>query len=209
MLYSFLETYNLLQTSNEQNAMYASSASAFDIDAADARTFLRESGIWYRSDPLNMGGSVQAAIESGQLPEQLTQALGEFWSSLFGGSSTRLLTNSNVDIAFRIYSAVNALVEAGAMTELQSVAFYNLGGGLMFPATTAADVQQAKDDHAAQEAAAAAEEARLQAEMELRDEWETAMMDAGAEEAFYNGDKAALIVAINAAVAAISALERG
>ncbi len=209
MLYSFLESNNLLQASNEQAALYANSVSDSDIDSADARTFLRESGIWYRSAPLEMGGSVQAAIDSGQLPEQLTQALGEFWSSLFGGSATRLLTNSNVDIAFRILSAVTALVQVGAMTELQVIAFYNLGGGRKFIDVEAADVQKAKDAHAAEEAANEAEQLRLEAELNLRGEWETALGEAGAEEAFYNGDKAALIVAINAAVAAMSTPRRG
>jgi hypothetical protein len=44
----------------------------------------------------------------------------------------------------------------------------------------------------------------LEAEVALRLKWDDAMITAGVEEAFYNGNEAALVVAINAAVAEIS-----
>ena len=208
-LYYFLESNELLDVPNEEAAGYAASVTASNIQSADARTYFREQLLWYWKDPTTMGGAIQDALDGGALPADLVMALGEMWSSLFGQSATILRTSSDYEIAKRIFDGKAALQALGIMTQEQVDGFYDLGGSLSFPGTTAADVQQAKDDHAAQEAAAAAEEARLEAEIELRNEWETAMMDAGAEEAFYNGDKAALIVAINAAVAEISVLERG
>ena len=208
-LYYLLEKYNLLDLDNELAANIVSSLSNKDIQTADIRTYFREQLLWYWFSPQDMAGAIQISIESGQLPVELTNALGEMWSSLFGGSATTLLTSSNLEIAQRIFSGMSALIAVGVMTAEQCEAFYAFGGGMVAPNTTAADVQQAKDDHAAQEAAAEAEEARLEAEMELRNEWETAIMDAGAEEAFYNGDKPALITAINAAVAAMSTPRRG
>ena len=208
-LYSFLQQRDLLDTPNEDAASIASSVTSTDIKSADVRTYFREQLLWYWFNPQTMAGTIQDAIDGGQLPAELQTALGEMWSSLFGQSATILQTNKNLAISQRINLGIDALLSVGVINAEQYNGFYSFGGGLMFPATTAADVQQAKDDHAAQEAAAAAEEARLEAEMELRDEWETAMMDSSAEEAFYNGDKTALITAINAAVAAMSAPRRG
>lgn len=208
-LYYWLEANDLLAVSNDEAASFASSVTGKNVESADARTHFREQLLWYWQNPTTMSGAIQDALDGGSLPAELQMALGEMWSSLFGQSATILRTSSDYEIAKRIFDGKAALQALGVMTQEQVDGFYTLGGGLMFPGTIAADVQQAKDDHAAQEAAAAAEEARIQAESELRNEWETAMMNAGSEEAFYNADKTALVTAINAAVAEISALERG
>lgn len=42
---------------------------------------------------------------------------------------------------------------------------------------------------------------RLDAEVELRHEWGSAMTACGTNEAFHNGDRVALIAALNAAIA--------
>ncbi len=208
-LYYLLEKYNLLDLDNELAANIVSSLSNKDIQTADIRTYFREQLLWYWFSPQDMAGAIQISIESGQLPVELTNALGEMWSSLFGQSATKLLTQSNIQISQRIYQGIIALVAVGVLTTEHKEGFYANGGGLLFPEVTSKDVQQAKDDHAAQEAAEAAEEARLEAEMELRNEWDFAMGTAGAEEAFYNGDKTALIAAINKAVVAMSTPRRG
>jgi hypothetical protein len=135
------------------------------------------------------------------LSQELAEALGELWSSLFGQSATVLQTYSSTEIAGRIFAGWGGLVLAGVSTQEQCNEFYSLGGGLMFPNCTAADIQEAKDLEAAQAAAAAAEEARIEAEYALRGKWDDAMVGAGAEEAFHNGDETALVVAINAALA--------
>jgi hypothetical protein len=202
-LYYTLEQYNLLDFDNETAAGIVSSISQKDIATDDIRTYFREQLLWYWSNPQTMAGGIQTAIDSDTLPVELTTALGEMWSSLFGGSATKLLTNSNLEIAKRIFDGMMALVSVGVVTSAQCDGFYAFGGGLIAPNTTAADVQQAKDDKAAQEAAAAAEDARIEAEMQLRSDWDTAMVNANADMAFFNGDKDALIVAINAAIVAM------
>lgn len=202
-LYYTLEQYNLLDLDNETAAGIVSSISQKDIATDDIRTYFREQLLWYWSNPQTMAGGIQTAIDSDTLPVELTTALGEMWSSLFGGSATKLLTNSNLEIAKRIFDGMMALVSVGVVTSAQCDGFYAFGGGLIAPNTTAADVQQAKDDKAAQEAAAAAEDARIEAEMQLRSDWDTAMVNANADVAFFNGDKDALIVAINAAIVAM------
>ena len=202
-LYYTLEQYNLLDIDNETAAGIISSISQKDIATDDIRTYFREQLLWYWSNPQTMAGGIQTAIDSDTLPVELTTALGEMWSSLFGGSATKLLTNSNLEIAKRIFDGMMALVSVGVVTSAQCDGFYAFGGGLIAPNTTAVDVQQAKDDKAAQEAAAAAEDARIEAEMQLRSDWDTAMVNANADMAFFNGDKDALIVAINAAIVAM------
>jgi hypothetical protein len=202
-LYYTLEQYNLLDLDNETAAGIVSSISQKDIATDDIRTYFREQLLWYWSNPQTMAGGIQTAIDSDTLPVELTTALGEMWSSLFGGSATKLLTNSNLEIAKRIFDGMMALVSVGVVTSAQCDGFYAFGGGLIAPNTTAADVQQVKDDKAAQEAAAAAEDARIEAEMQLRSDWDTAMVNANADMAFFNGDKDALIVAINAAIVAM------
>ncbi len=200
-LYYWLELNELLDVPNEEAAGYAASVTTSNIQSADARTYFREQLLWYWKDPTTMGGAIQDAIDGGTLPADLVMALGEMWSSLFGQSATILRTSSDYEIAKRIFDGKAALQAVGVMTQEQVDGFYALGGSLTFPGTTAADVQTAKDEKAAQDAAAAAEEARLEAESALRQKWDEAMITAGAEEAFYNGDEAALVVAINAAVA--------
>lgn len=200
-LYYWLELNGLLDVPNEEAAGYAASVTAKDIVSADARTYFREQLLWYWQDPTTMGGAIQDALDGGTLPADLVMALGEMWSSLFGQSATVLRASSDYEIAKRIFDGKSALQALGIMTQEQVDGFYALGGSLSFPNTTAADVQTAKDEKAAQDAADAAEEARIEAEAELRQKWDDAMIAAGAEEAFYNGDEASLVVAINAAVA--------
>ena len=202
-LYYTLEQYNLLDLDNETAAGIVSSISQKDIATDDIRTYFREQLLWYWSNPQTMAGGIQTAIDSDVLPIELTVALGEMWSSLFGGSATKLLTNSNLEIAKRIFDGMMPLISLGIITTAQCDGFYAFGGGLIAPNTTAADVQQAKDDKAAQDAADAAEIVRMEAEMELRSDWDTAMVNANADMAFFNGDKDALIVAINAAIVAM------
>jgi len=199
-LFWFLQENDLVDLPNSESAEIAGSVSAKDIVSADVRTYFREQLLWYWSDPQSMAGAIQAAISSGSLPTELEVSLGEMWSSLFGQSASVLRTASDLEISQRIKTGIDALQALGTISEIQNAGFYALGGGLLFPGVTEADIQQAKDDKAAQDAAEEAENARVEAEMELRSNWETAMAEAGADEAFYNGDEAALVIAINAAV---------
>jgi hypothetical protein len=200
-LYYYLEANGLLDLPNEEAASFAAAATAKDASAADVRTYFREQQLWYWSDPQSMAGAIQAAISGGQLPTELEVALGELWSSLFGQSATVLLTATNLDISKRIHEGITALVALQVISEIQKNAFYDLAGGLLFANTTAADVQQAKDNKAEQDAAEQAENQRLENEIALRDKWSEALANTNADDAFYNGDEAALVVAINAAVA--------
>lgn len=199
-LYQELFERGLLDLPNEDAASAIKAVTESDILVTDATTWMRTELLWYWSAPNVMSGAIQNGLNDGTLVD-LAEALGELWSSLFGQSATVLQTNNSTEIAGRIYSGWNGLVFAGVATAEQMDQFYTLGGGLLFPNCTAADVQEAKDAKAAADAAAAAEEARLQAEVALRQKWDDAMATAGAEEAFYNGDEAALIVAINSALA--------
>jgi hypothetical protein len=74
--------------------------------------------------------------------------------------------------------------------------FYLLGGGLMFPNCTAADIQEAKDLEAERIALEQAELARQERSDQLMAEYQSASDVAGVEEALYEGDKPALIVAL-------------
>ena len=66
----------------------------------------------------------------------------------------------------------------------------------MFPNCTAADVQEAKDLEAERIALEQAEMERQERSNQLMMENESAQNDAGVEEALYEGDKPALIVAL-------------
>ena len=202
-LFWFLQENDLVDLPNSESAEIAGSVSAKDIVSADVRTYFREQLLWYWSDPQSMAGAIQAAISSGSLPTELEVSLGEMWSSLFGQSASVLKTASDFEIAQRIKTGIEALELLRVMSKTQTDGFYALGGGLLFPGVTESDIQQAKDDKAAQDAAEESENARVEAEMELRSNWETAMAEAGSEEAFYNGDKDALISSVNAAIIAM------
>lgn len=204
-LYYILEKYDLLELDNDAAAGIVSALSLRNIESSDVRTLFREELLWFWAAPNMMSGSIQVAIDNGGLPPELELATGELWSSLFGGSATVIRTESDNTIAKRIFDGIDALVILGVMSKDQCESLYALGGGLQAPDTSGADVQQAKDDKAAQDAADQAEHDRMQAEIELRDDWDIAMSQTGAEEAFYNGNKTALIIAINEAVVILGA----
>jgi len=199
-LYQELFERGLLDLPNEDAASAIKAVTESDIVVADATTFMRAELLWYWSAPNVMSGAIQNGLNDGTLVD-LAEALGELWSSLFGQSATVLQTNNSTEIAGRIYSGFNGLVFAGVATAEQMEQFYTLGGGLLFPNCTAADVQEAKDLEAERIALEKAEQERIEREFALRSKWDDAMINAGAEEAFYEGDEAALIVAINSALA--------
>ena len=199
-LYQELVDRDLLEVSNETAAAAMKTVAKSDILVSDATQFMRQHLLWYWSSPDAMSGAIRVGLNDGTLAP-LQEALGELWSSLFGQSTSVLHVNTDTDIAIRIYDGWKGMIALGVATEDQMVKFYDLGYGLMFVLCTAADVQAAKDKEAAQAAAAAAEQARVEAEYALRGKWNDAMNDAGAEEAFYNGDETALVIAINAALA--------
>lgn len=200
-LYQELKQRGLLEIPNDQAAVIAGSITQSDIATADVRTLWRIQLAWYASSPTIMTGSIQAGLDDGTITGELSEALGEMFSSLFGGSATVLQTYHSSDIAARIKQAGDGLLQLMVLTPDEYQAFFNLGGGLMFPGCTAENVQEAKDLEAERIALEQAEQERIEREFALRSKWYDAMIIAGAEEAFYQGDEAALIVAINAAVA--------
>jgi len=194
-LYNELSQRGLLEIPNEDAAAAMKAIAASDILVADATTWMRTELLWYWSAPNVMTGAIQTGLDNGTLNE-LAEPLGELWSSLFGQSASVLQTNNDTAIAGRIYAGFGGLVLAGVATQEQMDSFYQLGGGLMFPNCTAADVQEAKDLEAERIALEKAEEERQQRSAELTAEYEQARNDAGVEEALYEGDKPALIVAL-------------
>ena len=199
-LYSELAKRDLLAIPNEDAANAMKTVAFADIAVPDASTWMREQLLWYWASPDKMAGGIQSGIDSGVLSD-LVEPLGELWSSLFGQSASVLQTYDSTEIAGRIYAGWNGLVSAGVATAEQMDSFYALGGGLMFPDCSADDVQKAKDDEAAREAAAKAEEERIEREMALNAKWDNALAQSGFDEAMYNGDEAALIVAVQNALA--------
>jgi hypothetical protein len=194
-LYSELQKRGLLDLPNEDAANAIKAVTAMDIVVPNATTWMREEFLWYWSAPNVMSGAIQVAIDDGTLVD-LAEALGELWSSLFGKSATVLQTFNSTEIAGRMYAGFGGLVLAGVATQEQMDSFYQLGGGLMFPDCTAADVQEAKDLEAERIALEQAELERQERSNQLMMEYEQARNDAGVEEALYEGDKPALIVAL-------------
>ena len=194
-LYQELFERGLLDLPNEDAANAIKAVTESDILVTDATTWMRTELLWYWSAPNVMSGAIQNGLNDGTLVD-LAEALGELWSSLFGQSATVLQTNNSTEIAGRIYSGFNGLVFAGVATAEQMDQFYTLGGGLLFPNCTAADVQEAKDLEAERIALEQAELERQQRSAELTAEYEQARGDAGVEQALFEGDKPALIVAL-------------
>ena len=194
-LYQELSNRGLLEIPNEDAANAMKAIAASDIIVADATTWMRTELLWYWSAPNVMTGAIQTGLDDGTLNE-LAEPLGELWSSLFGQSATVLQTNNDTAIAGRIYAGFGGLVLAGVATQEQMDSFYRLGGGLMFPDCTAADVQESKDLEAERIALEKAEEERQQRSDELNSEYFLASEQAGVDEALYEGDKPALIVAL-------------
>jgi|TARA_R110002096_G_scaffold46959_5_gene125566 hypothetical protein len=194
-LYQELSDRGLLEIPNADAANAMKAIAASNTEIGDATTFMRTELLWYWSAPDVMSGAIQTGLDDGTLVD-LAEALGELWSSLFGQSATVLQTYSSTEIAGRIFAGWGGLVLAGVATQDQMDSFYILGGGLMFPNCTAADVQEAKDLEAERIALEQAEMERQERSNQLMMENESAQNDAGVEEALYEGDKPALIVAL-------------
>lgn len=196
-LYQELFERGLLDLPNEDAANAIKAVTESDILVTDATTWMRTELLWYWSAPNVMSGAIQNGLNDGTLVD-LAEALGELWSSLFGQSATVLQTNNSTEIAGRIYSGWNGLVFAGVATAEQMDEFYALGGGLMFPNCTAADVQEAKDLEAERIALEQAEQEREERSTQLSADYEQAAMQSGVDDAIYNGDKPALVIALRA-----------
>lgn len=196
-LYDELSKRGLLDLPNDQAADAMKAIAATNIKVTDATTWMREELLWYWSAPNVMSGAIQVGIDNGSLSD-LSEALGELWSSLFGQSATILQTYDSTEIAGRIFAGFGGLVFAGVATQLQMDEFYALGGGLMFPGCTAADVQQAKDLEAERIALEKAEQEREERSTQLSADYEQAAMQSGVDDAIYNGDKPALVIALRA-----------
>ena len=194
-LYQELSNRGLLEIPNEDAATAMKAIAASDILVPDASTWMRQELLWYWSAPNVMSGAIQTGLDDGTLAE-LAEPLGELWSSLFGQSAAALRTYSSTEIAGRIFAGWGGLVLAGVSTQEQCNEFYSLGGGLMFPECTAADVQEAKDLEAERIALEQAEMERQERSSALMAEYQSASDAAGVEEALYEGDKPALIVAL-------------
>jgi hypothetical protein len=194
-LYQELVDRDLLEVSNETAAAAMKTVAVSDIVVSDATQFMRQHLLWYWSSPDAMSGAIQTGLDDGTLV-QLQEALGELWSSLFGQSTSLLHVITKTDIAIRIYDGWKGMIALGVVTEDQMVDFYDLGHGLMFVLCTAADVQEAKDLEAERIALEQAEIERQERSSALMMEYEQASNDAGVEEALYEGDKPALIVAL-------------
>ena len=195
-LYLELEKRGLLDHQEETAAAIMAYIPHTDIATADVRTLWRVQALWLVSGPTTMSGKIQTGLDNGSITGELALALEEMYSSLFGGSATVLQTYTNTDIASRIAQAAQGLLQLAIVSLDEINEFYALGGGLMFPGCTAADVQEAKDLEAERIALEKAEEERQQRSAELAAEYEQAKSDAGVEEALFEGDRPALIVAL-------------
>ncbi len=195
-LYQELEKRGLLDEQNETAAAIMAYIPHTDISTADVRTLWRIQLLWFVSGPTTMAGNIQIGLDTGAITGELASALQEMYSSLFGGSATELQVYSNTDVASRIAQAAQGLLQLAIVSLDQVNEFYNLGGGLMFPGCTAENVQEAKDLEAERIALEKAEEERQQRSVELNSEYFVAQENAGVEEALYEGDKPALIVAL-------------
>ena len=197
-LYQELEKRGLLELPNDQAAAIVGSITKTDIATADVRTLWRIQLAWYASAPTEMAGSIQAGLDDGTITGELAEALGEMFSSLFGGSATVLQTYNSSDIAARIKQAGDGLLALQVLTLADYQEFFALGGGFAFPGCSSDQVQEAKDLEAERIALEQAELERQQRSAELTAEYEQARSDAGVEQALFDGDKPALIVALRA-----------
>lgn len=160
---------------------------ATDIISADVRRYLRESELWFLTGPSSMAGSFQTAIDSGQLPTPLAAALGELYSSVFGGSAETISSRTNPDIAGKFFSGWTALVQIGVATKAQCEGFYQLGGGQPFLEITAEQITKAKSEVEKQLAdQLAAEQLRIEFDA-LWNEHASAAIDNGNRAELANG----------------------
>jgi hypothetical protein len=143
-----------------------------------------------------MAGSIQDALDVDLLPPEIEEGLGELYAMVFSGAGDLVSVYSNSTTAVRVRGGIEALIAAEVMTTDQETEFYALGGGLMFPNCTAENVQEARDLEAERIALEEAELARQEKSSVLMMENDSAQENAGVNEALYEGDKPALIVAL-------------
>ena len=110
------------------------------IKPLDAGTWLRVQNLWKNTDH-GMVGTFADAKPS--LPQLLKDLLDELWASIWGGQA-ELLRTDDPTYAAMFAQGVAGLKAAGAMTQEQIDAFYQLDGGLAYPDATEAEVAAAR-----------------------------------------------------------------
>lgn len=160
---------------------------ASNITNAVAKEFLRDGGLWYQSSPGAMGGSIQVAIDGNLISDSTKGILGVLFSALWGeGASVR---TDLPQYGGMVAAAFNEMIGV-CVTQEQADAWYALAGGKPHADVVEADVFAARS---AAEASAAAELVTIQ----LQQDYDSGL-NVGVNEAYANGDRAAMVAALRA-----------
>lgn len=129
-----------------------------DIPTSEVRVWLRENNLWFKVDPVTMGGSLQdskrvasTAVAAGtntSADEAVIVAMATLYAPVFGESARALRTSDKVWSA-QVNAVVNLLAEVSSQeTENLIDSFYDLGGGRPYKDLTEAefDTQRTRAD---------------------------------------------------------------
>jgi hypothetical protein len=166
-----------------------------DIRVDAVRTWMREHMIWYRGSDGLMKGSLATAYATALTGQQVS--LDYLHATVWGDSATVLRTTDPfwapqvadlVGLVAALVPAVAALVDE----------FYDLDGGRPYLALTAVEFAAQRTE--------AADAATIEIERAaIESIWTNAQNEGGVNVAVASGDRAGLIVALNAAVVALGA----
>lgn len=173
---------------SETDAVIASTMAtltARELNSTDAARYLREQSLWYQSGPIAMSGDIETAMLS--LPASLQDLLGQLYAAIWGESATALRTDDPV-WGPTFQEGVGGLIAAGVMSQAQADELADLAGGKPWAGATEADAAAAR----------AAHEAKV-AVQQVQSDYNSALNTAGVNEAYANGDRSQLVIALRAA----------
>lgn len=180
-----VERLGLDQDTDAVIASTMATLTAHSLNSTDAARYLREQSLWYQSGPIAMSGDIETAMPS--LPASLQDLLGQLYAAIWGESATALRTDDPV-WGPTFQEGVDGLIAAGVMSQAQADELADLAGGKPWAGATEADAAAAR----------AAHETEVSVE-QVQSDYNAALNTAGVNEAYANGDRAALVTALRAA----------
>lgn len=108
--------------------------------------------LWRKESPTLYSGKLEDAANKAENPAEVVAGLRDLWAAVFDDSADDCGTTSPT-YAPQIKSVCDYLVATEQITRDECDGFYDLGGGLRFPAgVTAADVVASRDEYNADQA---------------------------------------------------------
>lgn len=155
----FIIDFENAGVTDEDIASTLSSITANPIESKVARAYFRDSE-WWQQTPIGFEGKLQLAYDASNQSAANLKVLKRLWDAAFSNSvddcETTLIRNKQGKVrksqpAEPLFKVLGRLVNRGEVETSEVDGFYALGGGLLFPALTEADIAASRAAYQAEQ----------------------------------------------------------